>query len=198
MSRFKRSYGVKHQAGQHIGSARLVRLTATAIDGDRRRSVSVRTSCTGSRRPRGAARAADSGRRGRAPAPLPLGRPLAPGRLARKARTWGSGNPGSHGAAADLTRGPLAAAPSGLCGRPGKAARSRASVQPPPPCQIRRSVNVDSTLSRSSDLREPATLSRRKLTPCGRRARGTEGRFWLTSRWSECGVEGWHGCGVRR
>ena len=46
----------------------------------------VRTSCTGSRRPRWAARAADSGRRGRAPTPLPRGRPLAPGRLARKAK----------------------------------------------------------------------------------------------------------------
>src|SRR5580700_7536746 len=42
------------------------------------------------------------------------------GRLARKAKTGAAETRGSHGAAADLTRGPLAAAPSGLCGRPGR------------------------------------------------------------------------------
>jgi hypothetical protein len=60
--------------------------------------------------------------------------------LARKAKSGPAETRESHGAVANLTREPLAAAPSGLCGRPGKAARSRASVQPPAPCQIRRSA----------------------------------------------------------
>ena len=68
------------------------------------------------------------------------------GRLARR-QIAGRRTRGSHRAAADLTRGPLAAAPSGLCGRPGKAAPSRASVQPPPPCQIRRSVSARRAVS---------------------------------------------------
>jgi hypothetical protein len=91
---------------------------------------------------RGAARAAAS-----APRPsLSLARRSGPGQC-RSAGAKGSGQArrtrGSQRAAANLTRGPLAAAPSGLCGRPGKAARSWASVQPPPPCQIRRSVGTD-------------------------------------------------------
>ena len=90
--------------------------------------------------------------RGRSRRRLGTARPSsrsAPARPASGARSAGAkgkdgaaGTQGSHGAAADLTRGPLAAAPSGLCGRPGKAARSRASVQPPPPCQIRRSAGA--------------------------------------------------------
>ena len=78
----------------------------------------------------------------RAPAAAPAQLASDAGRLARKAKT-GAAEPGEVvQTAADLTLGPLAAAPSGLCGRPGKAARSRASVQPPPPCQIRRSVSA--------------------------------------------------------
>jgi len=54
-------------------------------------------------------------RDGSAALPLALTRgwPLTPGRLARKAKGGAAEIRGSHGAAADLTRGPLAAAPSG-------------------------------------------------------------------------------------
>lgn len=47
------------------------------------------------------------------PLPLPRGRPLAPARLARKAKAGPQKPEAVSGAAADLTRGPLAAAPSG-------------------------------------------------------------------------------------
>ena len=98
----------------------------------------MRTSCAVSRRPQGAlappTRTAHPG----SPLPLPPGWPLAPAgwreRQRRAAETRGK-----HGAAADLTRGPLAAAPSGLCGdlggRPIAGRRTAAA-----PCQIRRSV----------------------------------------------------------
>jgi hypothetical protein len=79
------------------------------------------------------------GRLSRVPASLPRSWPLTPVGWRERLRHGAAETGGSHGAAADLTREPLAAAPSGLCGRPGKAARSRTSVQPPPPCQIHRS-----------------------------------------------------------
>jgi hypothetical protein len=41
-----------------------------------------------------------------------------------------------------VAAGGLQVSARGLCGRPGKAARSRANVQPPPPCQIRRSAGT--------------------------------------------------------
>ena len=60
------------------------------------------------------------GRRGRAPAAAPA-RPASGARSAgAKGKDGAAETRGSHGAAADLTRGPLAAAPSGLCGRPGR------------------------------------------------------------------------------
>jgi hypothetical protein len=62
-----------------------------------------------------------------------------------KGRDRGRGPPRKSPSRSGFDRGPLAAAPSGLCGRSGKAARSRTSVQPPPPCQIRRSVCVGLT-----------------------------------------------------
>jgi hypothetical protein len=53
--------------------------------------------------------------------PLRSARPASGARSAgAKGRTGAAETQGSHGAAADLTRGPLAAAPSGLCGRPGR------------------------------------------------------------------------------
>ena len=81
--------------------------------------IPVTISCTVSRRPDRAARAADSD----GAAGLPLrSRPAGLWRRSAGAKGEDTGpqNPGSHGAAADLTRGPLAAAPSGLCGRPGR------------------------------------------------------------------------------
>jgi hypothetical protein len=82
--------------------------------------ASVRTSCTGSRRPRG-----------------PLAPPTRTARPHSRCRSRAAGlwrrSAGAKGkgagplkpeevaqAAVDLTRGPLAAAPSGLCGRPGR------------------------------------------------------------------------------
>jgi len=76
--------------------------------------AAVRISCTGSRRPQGTARAADSGRLGRTPADAPV-RPASDARLAG-AKGKGAGPLNAEEAAqaaADLTRGPLAAAPSG-------------------------------------------------------------------------------------
>jgi hypothetical protein len=73
-------------------------------------------------------------------------------RFARAQPRAGSG--GSHGAAARGPRVKSAAAPSRLCGRPGKAARSRTSVQPPPPCQIRRSVTAGLTVTVTGTVHE--------------------------------------------
>jgi hypothetical protein len=106
-----------------------------------RRPRFVRTSCKGSKAAPGDRSRRRLGRHSRACRFVPARLASGAGRLARRQRR-GRGTQGSLGAAADLTRGPLAAAPSGLCGRPGKAARSRASVQPPPPCQIRRSAGA--------------------------------------------------------
>ena len=77
-----------------------------------------------------AARAADSD--GTAALPLRSARLASgAGRLARKAKNGAAETRGSHGAAADLTRGPLAAAPSGyeadLEGRPIAGKRTAAA-----------------------------------------------------------------------
>ena len=102
------------------------------------RRASVRTSCTGSRRPRGAARAADSA----GAAALPL-RSRPAGLYARsagaKGKDRGRRNPGKSRAAADLTGDPSRrlhrAHAGGLEGGPIAGKRTAAA-----PCQIRRSV----------------------------------------------------------
>ena len=81
-----------------------------------------------------AARAAASGRRVRAPASLPLGRPLTPGRLARKADR--AAHHSSSPRAAGFDTGTPRGGSIGLMRPAWNAARSRTSVQPPPPCQI--------------------------------------------------------------
>jgi hypothetical protein len=94
--------------------------------------VLVRTSCTGSRRPR---RGRSRRRLGTAQPDstvAPPGWPLAPGRLARKAKSGAAETWGSHGTAADLTREPSRRPSSGLYGRPGRPPDRRQAYGPPP------------------------------------------------------------------
>jgi hypothetical protein len=107
--------------------------------------IPVRTSCTGSRRPRGAARAAGPGRPGRTPAAAPARLASSAGRLARKAQAGAAETRGSHRAAAHLTREPSRRPSSGKRGQARSQPDPRTSVRAAAPCQIRRSVCADLT-----------------------------------------------------
>jgi hypothetical protein len=105
-------------------------------------AVSVRTSCTTSRRPRGAARAADT-------APWPsLSLPLRSGRGPvpvgwREGHSFGAAEGQAvTQAAADLTREPSRRPKSGSCGQARSQPDPRASVRAATPCQIRHSVRA--------------------------------------------------------
>jgi len=92
--------------------------------------------------PDGAARAADPGRRGRAPAAAPA-RPASGARPAgAKSETRGRGNPGKSRSRGGFDTGTPRGGSIGLTRATWNAARSRTSVQPPPPCQIRRSARA--------------------------------------------------------
>ena len=95
--------------------------------------IPVRTSCTGSRRPHWAARAADSARTPQLPLTLPLRRRLEPvgwrGDLMLGPRLE---PPGGLRAAADLTREPSRRPTSGTCGR-AEASPIREQAYGPPP-----------------------------------------------------------------
>jgi hypothetical protein len=101
----------------------------------------VRTFCTVSRRPRGAARAANSARSPLLPLALPQRRRRRRSAGAKeKSIDAGRGStPGDQGHVG-FDKGTLAAAPIGLMRAGQKAARSRASVRAAAPCKIRRSV----------------------------------------------------------
>jgi hypothetical protein len=98
--------------------------------------------------PRGRSRR-QLGRLSQAPAPLPPGWPLTPAGW-RESRTRGRRDPGKSRSRGGLDTGTPRGGSIGLRRRPEKAARSRASVQPPPPCQIHRSAEPDPGLGSPS------------------------------------------------
>jgi hypothetical protein len=90
------------------------------------------------------------------PLPLPLGRPLAPGRLARKAKARGHRTPREPPGRGGFDKGTLAAALIGHCGQARSQPDSRTSVRAAAPCQIRRSVGAKRTACRPvPSTREP-------------------------------------------
>ena len=130
-------------SGHHTG--RSCSLSAGPSEGPRRAwGLSVRTPCTGFK-------AAPSGRsRRRLGTARPgsrsaLARPASVARSAGAKAKAGPRTPGKSRNRGGFDTGTLAAAPSGSCGRPGKVARSRASVQPSPQCQIRHSAGAELT-----------------------------------------------------
>jgi hypothetical protein len=118
-----------------------IRRSRTGCPGPR-----VRTFCTSSRRPHGAARAAYSARTPQLPLTLPLRRRQ---RRSAGAKGIASGprNPGSHQGRSGFDKGTLAAALIGLMRAGGSQPDPPTSIRAATPCQIRRSVTCSSPRS---------------------------------------------------
>jgi hypothetical protein len=119
----------------HAKGQRLESLNAIALW----RRGRVRTSCTSSRRPRGAARAADTA--GTAELPLRSRSAGLRRRSAARSKERVRRNPRKARTRGGFDTGTPRGGSIGLIRATWKAARSQASVQPPPPCKIRRSVS---------------------------------------------------------
>ena len=123
----------------------------------------VQTFCTVSRRPRRGRSRRQLGRRSRTPLPLrPAGlwRRLA----GAKAKSRAAETRGSHRSRGGFDTGTPRGGSIGLTRATWKAARSRTSVQPPPPCQIRRSVGAVPTVIAASRTDASATTIKDELT----------------------------------